>query len=210
MGWDAATGNGQAAIALAKHFNQVLATDGSADQLDHAEEHPRINYRVEPAEQCSLPDNAVDLITVAQAAHWFDFEEFSTQVKRVAKPNALIAIWGYGLIRFDDHKLDGLVRHFYEHVVHKHWPPERAHVDAEYRTIPFRFKEPFDLPKFEIKVQHTRQSLLDYIGTWSGVKNYRLAEGVDPLDELNKKLSKFTEKSYSATFPIILRVGQVH
>jgi ubiquinone/menaquinone biosynthesis C-methylase UbiE len=210
MAWDAATGNGQAAVALTKHFDKVFATDGSADQITQVEKHTQVDYQVEAAEQCSLPDNSVDLITVAQAVHWFDFEAFNHQVRQVSKPGGLIAIWGYGLIQFDDQELDVLVRHFYDHVVHKHWPPERAHVDAEYRTIPFPFEESFDVPKFEIRLEHTLKSLLNYLGTWSGVKNYRMVEGVDPLKELSKKLDRLPTKRYEASLPIMMRVGLIH
>ncbi|MEQ8713946.1 MAG: class I SAM-dependent methyltransferase [Cyclobacteriaceae bacterium] len=208
--WDVATGNGQAAIALANYFDHVVATDGSADQIAQTEPHDKIDYKVEPAELCSLPDHSFDLITVAQAVHWFDFASFNAQVKRVAKPTGLIAIWGYGLIRFDDPKLDGLIRHFYNHVVHKHWPPERAHVVAQYRTIPFPFAELSDLPKFEIRLEHSPQSLLSYLSTWSGVKNYRIAEGLDPLEQLSEKFDQLPSKSYAAHLPVMMRVGKVH
>ena len=37
LAWDCATGNGQAAVALAPHFEQVIATDASAQQIDQAQ-----------------------------------------------------------------------------------------------------------------------------------------------------------------------------
>jgi methylase of polypeptide subunit release factors len=36
MAWDAATGNGQAALGLTMHFRHVVATDLSSEQLRHA------------------------------------------------------------------------------------------------------------------------------------------------------------------------------
>jgi len=45
LAWDCATGNGQAAVALAGHFDKVIATDASAEKVAHAERHPRFEYR---------------------------------------------------------------------------------------------------------------------------------------------------------------------
>ena len=36
LGWDCATGNGQAAVALAPYFSAIIATDASQKQIDHA------------------------------------------------------------------------------------------------------------------------------------------------------------------------------
>src|SRR5208282_5000395 len=41
---DLATGNGQAAVDLAAHFERVLASDASASQLAHAAPHARVHY----------------------------------------------------------------------------------------------------------------------------------------------------------------------
>lgn len=67
--WDCATGNGQAAIALAPHFKQVIATDISEKQLSLAKRYENIQYQFAAAEHTNFPDNSFDLITVAQAYH---------------------------------------------------------------------------------------------------------------------------------------------
>ena len=72
--WDAGTGNGQAAVALAQYFQAVLATDASVQQVDQAADHPGVVFKVEVAEDCSLPDRSTDLVTVGQALHWFEWE----------------------------------------------------------------------------------------------------------------------------------------
>ena len=78
--WDCATGSGQAALGLAPHFRRVVATDASAEQVRHAVAHPSIDYRVAQAEDSGLADHSVDLVTVAQAAHWFDLPRFYAEV----------------------------------------------------------------------------------------------------------------------------------
>src|SRR3954470_6311391 len=70
--WDCATGNGQVASYLAKHFDQVYATDISQQQLDNAILLPNISYTVSAAEKTSFPDQFFDLVTVGQALHWFN------------------------------------------------------------------------------------------------------------------------------------------
>src|SRR4249919_1013204 len=93
--WDAGCGNGQASVALAAHFQRVFASDPSATQIDAAMPHPSVRYSVEPAERCSLPDHCADLVTVAQALHWFDHAAFYAEVRRVLKPGGVIAAWCY-------------------------------------------------------------------------------------------------------------------
>jgi len=44
--WDCATGNGQAAGALAASFDRVVATDASLDQVARAVEYPGVSYHV--------------------------------------------------------------------------------------------------------------------------------------------------------------------
>jgi ubiquinone/menaquinone biosynthesis C-methylase UbiE len=93
--WDCATGNGQAAIDLAPYFAEVQATDVCAEQISQGLSVPNVHYSVRPAESTCFADRSFDLITVAQALHWFDFARFWVEVRRVARPGALFAAWGY-------------------------------------------------------------------------------------------------------------------
>ena len=90
--WDCATGNGQAAVALAGHLAHVVATDASATQIAAAVPHPRVEYAVRPASASGLPDRSVSLVTVAQALHWFDFDKFWNEVRRVLKPGGTMVV----------------------------------------------------------------------------------------------------------------------
>lgn len=51
---DCGTGNGQAAVELARYFGRVRATDASAAQIAQAIGHPKIEYRVAPAESKAM------------------------------------------------------------------------------------------------------------------------------------------------------------
>ncbi len=94
--WDCGCGNGQASVGLAPFYRQVIATDPSLKQIEKARPHERIRYAVATAEESGLADGCADLILVAQALHWFDFERFYTEVRRVARPGGVLAALSYG------------------------------------------------------------------------------------------------------------------
>lgn len=206
--WDCATGSGQAALGLAPHFRQVVATDASAEQIRHAEPHPRIDYRVAPAEASGLADRSVDLVTVAQAAHWFDLPRFYAEVSHVLKPGGALALWGYGRMVLPG-DMDAPFRRFYAGTVGPYWPPERALIDDAYRSLDFPFAE-IAAPAFAIEVEWTLPRLLDYLSTWSAVKRYRAAREHDPLPALMAELLPEwgdPETARQLQWPLFLRVG---
>lgn len=183
--WDCATGNGQVATELAKHFNQVMATDISSSQLGQAESRENILYSVCRAERTNFPDNTFDLITVAQAIHWFDFAAFYQEVRRVSKPAGILAVWGYGVMQFKDEKVNERLQHFYHEVTGPYWDPERKYLDEAYRTIPFTLPE-INVPEtFTIQQAFTLPDLQGYLNTWSSVKKMREVDNsADPVGNL--------------------------
>ncbi|MDT3705417.1 MAG: class I SAM-dependent methyltransferase [Thiobacillus sp.] len=206
--WDCATGSGQAALGLAPHFRQVIATDASAEQIGHAVPHPAIDYRVAPAEASGLPERSVDLVTVAQAAHWFDLPRFYTEVARVMKPGGVLALWGYGRIVLPG-DMDAPFRRFYAETIGPYWPPERALIDDAYRGLEFPFAE-LTPPTFQIEVEWSLYRLMDYLSTWSAVKRYQAARGHDPLPALMAELQPgWGEPGALRTlqWPLFLRAG---
>jgi ubiquinone/menaquinone biosynthesis C-methylase UbiE len=139
LAWDAGTGNGQAAVALADYFSRVLATDFSVGQIGQAIAHPRIEYRVAPAEQSGLDDQSADLVTVAQALHWFDIPAFFTEVERVLVPSGVVAAWTYGVVHADSTETDQILNDFYYREIGPWWPENRRLVEEGYQTIAFPF-----------------------------------------------------------------------
>jgi ubiquinone/menaquinone biosynthesis C-methylase UbiE len=208
--WDCATGSGQAAVALAGRFRRVIATDASAAQIEHAQAHAGVEYRVAPAEASGLPDAGVDLVTVAQAAHWFDLDAFHAEVRRVLKPGGLVALWGYEKLRLET-DLARVVGHFYHGVLDGYWPPERALVESGYRDLAFPFAE-IAPPEFAMSADWTLDQLIGYFGTWSAVKNYRQALGADPLPALRGELEPLwgsPDRPKNIQWPLFLRIGRV-
>jgi SAM-dependent methyltransferase len=187
LAWDCGTGNGQAAVALAGHFDRVIATDASANQISQAEPHPRVEYRVGPAEAAPLADGSADLVTVAQALHWFRFDEYYAEVRRVARPGAVLAAWSYDLCWVNP-AVDPVLERLQTDFVGPCWPPERAWVDARYETIPFPFAE-VPAPRFELTAAWDLPRLLAYLGTWSATKAFQKAHGFDPLERLRPEFA---------------------
>ena len=206
---DLATGNGQAAVALAGHFARVIASDASASQLAHARPHPRVSYLRHPAECLPVRSGSIDVVAVAQAAHWFDLERFYPEARRVLKPSGLVALWTYDTFRIDD-PVDRLVDAFYSGVVGRYWPPERRHVEQGYRTLPFPFAE-LPAPAFVLATEWTLAQLVGYLSTWSAVDRYRAATGADPLPRLTADLASVwpQDAPRRVHWPLHLRIGRV-
>jgi ubiquinone/menaquinone biosynthesis C-methylase UbiE len=208
--WDCACGNGQATLDLAGRFDGIIATDASREQIASAIAHPKVEYRVSPAEESGLPDESVGLITVAQALHWFDLGRFYAEAKRVLKPGGVIAAWAYGVNEVEGDAVNGLVQDFYANTVGPYWPPERKLVEEGYRTIPFPFAET-SLPTFRMEAQWSLEQLLGYFSTWSATSRFIKATGRNPLELLSEELARVwgdANSSRLVVWPLSLRVGR--
>lgn len=185
--WDCATGNGQAAIGLCKYFRKVIASDMSKNQIENGFERDNIFYKVFAAEKTDLPDDSIDLITVAQAAHWFNFERFYDEVRRVSKKSdSVIAIWSYGMHRINP-EIDKISDRLTVggDILGNYWPKETEFVKNNYETIPFPFEE-FRSPNFEMMVEWNLNDLFSYMETWSSVKKFQLQNHYNPLGLIRK------------------------
>jgi len=210
LAWDCATGSGQSARALAAHFDTVVATDASSAQIDHAIRHPRVAYRRAPAESSPLASCSVDLITVAQAVHWFDTERFFHEALRVLVRRGVIALWSYGLLRSGDAGVDALIDRLYHDVLGPYWPAERRIVDRGLGDVPMPF-DALQAPGFAMKARWSRDDLLGYFSTWSSVGRYREQHGEDPLAGFAGELAELwtdQEQRRVLAWPLSLRVGR--
>ncbi len=211
LAWDCACGSGQLSPLLAERFERVIATDASPAQLSHAAPHPQIEYRHALSEASGIASASVDLVVVAQAAHWFELPAFYAEARRVAREGAVIALVSYDRLTLDP-PVDALIEHFYTHVVGPYWPPERKHTENAYRSFPFPFEE-LAPPHVSMPARWTLAQLVGYIGTWSSVRAIERAVGPAPFDAFKAELARVWGGPATArdlSWPLALRVGRVH
>jgi SAM-dependent methyltransferase len=207
--WDAGCGNGQASIALADYFDRVFASDPSATQIASAEPHPNIRYAVEPAEQCSLPDKSVACVCVAQALHWFNFDVFFAEAKRVLQNGGVLAVWTYEKSSVN-RSVDAVFEKLYRGTLDDYWPPERKHVESAYRNIDFPFIE-FKSPDFELHCDWNLAQYLAYLRSWSASQRYLKATGIDAVGSIENEMQSAwgnPEEKRVVLWPLTVRAGR--
>ncbi len=182
VAWDCGCGNGQASVGLAKYFNQVIATDASADQIRNAIPDSSVSYRVGLAEQSNIDDRTVDAVVVAQALHWFSHAEFYKEVKRVSQPGALFIAVMYEMSEITP-EIDAEVLRFYRGDINSYWPPDRRHIENHYSSIPWEFPC-VDFPRLAMECIWTIDDLGNYLSTWSAVQRFRADTERDPIPEV--------------------------
>lgn len=209
LAWDCGTGNGQSAIPLSRHFKKVFATDISQKQISNAPQKENIIYAIEPAEKTSLSDSSVDLVTVAQAIHWFKFHAFYAEVRRVAKPGAVIAVWTYNLLKISK-EIDSIIYDHHFKMLGDYWDPERKYVNENYATIPFPFQE-IKTPEFKIEVNWSLADLEGYLNTWSALQKFITANSYNPVGGVMNEIKKQwgVAERRNIYFPVYLRLGTV-
>lgn len=209
LAWDCGTGNGQAAVGLATYYNKVVATDPSSKQIENAMVHPKVEYKVEKAEHSGLEDASVDLVTVANALHWFDFGAFYNEVRRVAKKGAIIAAWACPTPTIES-KIDEIIFDYHDNILNDYWLAENRLVENEYRDIPFPF-ERIETPAFTSEKMTDLDGVMGYLNTWSATQRFVERNGINPTEEVHKKLLKVwhdgSEKNM--VWKLALKVGRI-
>ncbi|MGJ7914972.1 class I SAM-dependent methyltransferase [Massilia sp. LXY-6] len=207
---DVGCGNGQLTQLLAPYFGKVVGLDPSADQIANAAPNERIDYRCASAEQLPLRDAGASLITAAQAAHWFDLPAFYREVRRIARPGAILALVSYGVLKLDP-ALDARFQTFYWDEIGPYWPAERKLVDTGYATIDFPFEE-LAPPALEIRLDWHLSEFLGYLTTWSAVRSAREAGKEELLVRFANDIAQAwgdPDLSRTICWPINMRIGRV-
>jgi SAM-dependent methyltransferase len=186
----------------------VVGTDASAEQVAEMAAHPRVRRYAAPADASGLPDDSVDLVTVAQALHWFSLPAFWTEARRVLRDGGIVAVWSYGIQHVDQVEVDRRLQAFYGGIVGPYWAPERRLVETGYRTLDFPFEE-LDPPPFDMALEWTLPELLAYVRTWSATNRFLKERGFDPVDQLGQELGPHWGAGVRrVSWPLSLRVGR--
>ncbi len=211
VAWDCATGNGQAATGLTEHFERVIATDISTEQIAQAKPHPRIEYHVAPAERSGVADDSVDAVTITQALHWLDIPRFYNEVKRVSKPGGIFVATVYSDPVIGDPELDKILQHYNKVIVGPYWPPERKLVDEAYANIPFPFPE-IKPPQLTMERSWSLHELAGYLRSWSATVRFTKQNGTDPVLDFESKVKKVwgePSESRKLHWPFTIRAGRI-
>jgi SAM-dependent methyltransferase len=209
LAWDCGTGSGQAAVSLAEHFARVIATDASAEQIASARRHERVRYEVCPAEHTDLASCSVDVVTVAQALHWFDLDSFYAGARRVLRPGGVLAAWCYHLTVIEP-AVDRVLARYYNEVVGPYWSPRVRLVNEHYRTIAFPFEE-LEPPAFTGETLWSLSDVVGYLDSWSSTQRFAEGRGYHPVDEIRRELSEAWGEPQSrrlVRWPLYIRVGR--
>jgi SAM-dependent methyltransferase len=208
LAWDCGTGSGQAAVALAAHFTRVVATDASVKQLASARRAPAVHYVAMSAESAALPRDSANLVTVAQALHWFDRPRFYAEVDRVLRPGGLLAVWSYGMTTIAP-AIDAVLGRFYEEVLGPYWPAEHALVESGYAGVELPYPEE-SVPTFAMQTEWRLAQLGGYLSTWSAVGRYKAAIGTDPLPAALEELERVwgPDEPHRIRWPLVVRVAR--
>jgi SAM-dependent methyltransferase len=210
LAWDCATGNGQAAVGLAKYFDRVIATDISAEQIRHAARHPKIEYRVGSAEESRLEDRTVDLVAAATALHWFDFDRFHSEVKRVMRPGGVLAAWSYH-VGHAEPPFDRFLGRFYREIVSPYFAAGARLVDDRYEAIRLP-GTPIDPGKFYVSANWTFDQMVAFIRSWSGTQEYMKQRGEDPIFLIAGELERFWGDPtlvLTVRWPLYMRIARL-
>lgn len=206
LAWDCATGSGQAAEDLACRFSHVIATDISAELLALAPSHPRITFRVAPAENSGIDADSVDLITAAQAVHWFDLPRFWAEALRVLRDEGVVAVWGYTwpLVSAKvDHVLEDL-----KGILVPFWPERSAILHAGYRDLSPPLRE-IVCPKFEASARWDLNGYLSHMESWSAIRYHREVTNENLLGRFRSEFAKaWAERTMVVRWPLVIRVFQ--
>ena len=229
---DVACGTGQATAALANLYTQVIGIDSAPEQLAEATRLPNVQYFTGSANdipRSAVADGSADLVTVAQAFHWFDFPRALAEISRVLKTpqgtsltgaNGVCAVWGYGNPVLGNPSANKRVNQtFYLDTMKGYWNDRRRHVDNEYQEIEQEMRQAFHVVtasrgELRIEKEVPLADFVRYLASWSAYQTFRdkNPEVKDPLIDLEVELCADygvdgPEHVVSFYYPIFLLLG---
>ena len=207
--WDCATGTGQSALSLSEYYSTVIATDASKIQIENAEKKQGVVYQLATAENSNIDGCSVDLITVAQACHWFNIDAFAKEANRVLKKQGIVAIWSYNLLTIQE-DIDEIISCLYHDILGEYWPVERKMVEDGYKNIQLPFKE-IETPLFTMSAKWNLYQLTGYLCTWSATSKYKKKCGINPVEIVYDRLADLwgkPETELLVKWPLSIRLWQ--
>ncbi len=205
--WEPGCGSGQVTPFLASAFDSVLATDPAPAAIAQAPAIKGVRFEVGDASRCSLGDGKADLIAVAQASHWFNMSVFVEEARRVAAPDAVVALWCYDRPRVST-EVDAVIDHLYFDVLKGCWDAGREHIDTRYTDLSFPFKA-LDVEVPDYQASWTVDGMLGYLRTWSAVDVVAERGDGDAIAVIDSDLKRaWGSETRTVCWPVGIRAGR--
>jgi ubiquinone/menaquinone biosynthesis C-methylase UbiE len=195
---DIGSGTGILTRLLLSYYEKVIGVEPNNEMRLEAERALGSNERFVSvsgtAESTTLLDKSVNIITVAQAFHWFDREKTKKEFGRILKENGLVAlIWNNRLVNTEFlREYDSVLKEYatdYNEVNHQNIKLEdlQAFYGGEVEKKEFKNKQEFDLESVYGRLDSSSYA------PKPGTENYRvirekLKDAFD-LNELEGKVS---------------------
>lgn len=162
------------------------------------------------AEAAPFRARCADLITVSAAIHWFDRPRFYAEVRRVARPGAILAVWSYYETRIQP-AIDAVIIRFAEDVVGPMWDSGIGLNREAYRGLDFPFDR-LPWPELHAEGRMRLRDLLQFMRTWSASQAWERNRGTDPVDIVRDDLTRAwgdPETERQVRWPLHGAIGRV-
>lgn len=156
-------------------------------QITNAVPCERVYYSVQPAEQTEFEDDSFDVVSVAQALHWFDYTRFFPEVHRVLKPGGIFAAWTYDWMNVTE-EFDRQLKVSLLDVLKPYWARENSLAWGGYKDVPFPF-EPLEVPKIPMRFEWDLFQMMAYVHTWSAVRRWMNETGNEFFERAGEELT---------------------
>ncbi|KAK4319005.1 hypothetical protein Pmani_010090 [Petrolisthes manimaculis] len=204
---DVGCGSGQTTHILTSHFKHVTGLDISQAQINQANtlnDNPHVSFKVSGAESLPFAATSLQLVTAGQACHWFDMKKFYDEVDRILVPGGVLALYGYlfpePINTRADNKLKEILKQVYKEELSGYIQKGSEDVYLnnykldKYNMIYYKHSQIRDESHYTDRTV-TVADLTGYIGTWSGLQNFRQDKGEEAAQ---KVLDHFESRVMSA------------
>ncbi|MEL6536603.1 MAG: class I SAM-dependent methyltransferase, partial [Bacteroidota bacterium] len=188
---------------------EVIATDGNLRILEGTIPNSKISFEVGQEDTISAKSGSVDLVTVGQALHMLNLEDFYSEVRRVVRPGGVLAVWGFGIPRLGM-EFDRLLNRFYSETLSGYWPAGWVHLQQRYKNIPFPFKNVMD-ERVEAEYYWKFEDWMSFLESWTAVRQYTKDHGGSPVEVLRPLFSQLWggHETKKVSFTFFVKKGLV-
>lgn len=197
---DVGCGPGQSTECFSPHFKAVLGTDISETQIDIARATCTANnvtFQVAQAESLPVEAGSVALVSTVNALHWFHWDAFFAEVRRVLCDGGVFCPSLYRLRAVAEPGLEDCLEEFRREEFKGYTTPQHDFwtYGYDYTEVPFNDAQKRD---FVVKEITTLSAVMALVRTWSFVirkEEKEPEEAAQALERLSTKIRSTLGKS---------------